>query len=46
MHLKVLENNEQISIHGDVLTQTNRDSLIQLYLPIIGSEALNLYDYF
>ncbi|MDE5617452.1 MAG: hypothetical protein K2I36_01200, partial [Ureaplasma sp.] len=45
MHSKVLENNEQISIFGDVLFHINRDLLLQLYLPIIGNDALYLYDY-
>ncbi len=45
MHLKVLENNEHISIYGDVLLQINHDSLTQLYSPIIGIEANYLYNY-
>lgn len=45
MHLKVLENNEQISIYGDVLIEVDRDSLTQLYLPIVDVEAIYLYDY-
>lgn len=45
MHLKVLENNEHISIYGDVLFQINHDSLTQLYSPIIGIEANYLYNY-
>lgn len=45
MHLKVLENNEQISIYGDALIEVDRDSLTRLYLPIVDLEAIYLYDY-